>query len=107
MIHDVLNTCKLLCDGTLGTWKTKTLYIYKQLYATPYHTNPQHMTGAYKNISNKEVEMFYQLCILKKLNIIVSIPHIYPIKKNGIVRLLSNFRKLNKGTYWKQFSILK
>ena len=97
MLHDVLNKYEFLLNGIIGTWKTKPVYIELQPGEKPYHDKPYLVTRAHEVISRKEVEILHQIGLSKKENCSYwGAPTFIQPKKNGTVRFLSNFRKLNQ-----------
>ena len=61
MLRDVLNKCDFLFNGTLGTWKTRSVNIELHPGAKPYHYKPYPVTRAHKAVFCKEVERLCQL----------------------------------------------
>lgn len=64
----LLQTFEPLFDGTLEEWKKTEYHINLKEDATPFHTKPIAVPGAYKSAFRKEVNHLCQIGILKKVN---------------------------------------
>ena len=97
MLRDVIYKYEFLFDRTLVTWKKKTVVIELQLGAKLYYEKPYLVPRVHKAVLWKEVEQLCQLGVLQKLNCSVwgSLTFIQP-KRNGTVKFLSDFRKINQ-----------
>ena len=68
MLCDVLNKYEFLFNGTLGTQKTRPVYIELHPGAKPYHAKPYPVPRAHGAVSLKDVEQLCQLEVLKNVN---------------------------------------
>ena len=86
----------------------KLMDIELQSGAKHYHSKPYPVPQSHKASFCKEVELLFQLGVLKKVNCSEwGAPTFTQPKNNETVQLLSNFRKLNQFIHRKQFMIPK
>ena len=104
----LLNKYKFLFDGTLGTWNTNPVNLELKDGATPYHGKPYPVPKIHEKVFREEIERLCKLGVLKKVNDSEwGAPTFIQPKKNGTVRVLSDFRELNKNIKRKPFPIPK
>ena len=107
-LHSLLVKYEFLFDGTLGHWNTRPVDIELQDDAKPYHAKPYPVPRAYEAVFKKEVARLCKLGVLKKVNRSEwAAPTFIQPKKNGTVRFLSDFRKLNQRIKRKPFPLPK
>ncbi len=96
----------MLFDGTLGDWKTKPVSIQLKEGVSPYHGQAFPVPKVHKETIIKEMERLCQLGALERHSASewASPSFIIP-KKDKTVRLLSDFREVNKRLVRKPFPI--
>ena len=106
-LHALLHKYKhLFDDSTLGTWKNKPYNIKLKEGAKPYHSTPFPIPKVHERTLNIELERLVKLGVLKQINASKwAAPTFIISKKDGTVRFISNFCKLNKHVKCKPFPI--
>jgi hypothetical protein len=86
-----------LFDGTLGTWATDPVEFELKEDAQPYHTRAFPIPQIHEATLRKEVDRLVELGVLKKCTdgSEWGFPTFIIPKKNGTVRFVSDFRRLN------------
>jgi hypothetical protein len=97
-----------LFDGTLGHWDTEPVDFELKEGAKPYHAKAYPIPHIHEQTLRKEIDRLVKLGVLKKCSDSewASPTFIIP-KKNGTVRVVSDFRKLNSLLKRKPFPIPK
>ena len=108
-ITDLLDSFPHLFDGSLGTFKNIEPYqIPLQPDAKPIHTRPYTIPQIYQHTVRTEIERLLKLGIIEKD---ISSPWASPCfvipKKNGQVRLVVDYRKLNQQLIRQPFPLPK
>ena len=105
----VLRRYKKIFDGGLGLWKTMPVKLELQPDAVPiYHARPYPIPRSRKATTRKEIEHLCSIGVLEKCNDSKwGAPTFIIPKKNGTVRFISDFRKLNKRLKRKPFPLPK
>jgi hypothetical protein len=95
-----------LFDGTLGKWNQDPIKLELKEGATPYHARPFPIPKCHTETLKMEVERLVEIGVLKKVNRLEwAAPSFIIPKKDGTVRLIDNFRELNKWIKQKPFPI--
>ena len=104
----LLRRYETLFDGTLGDWKLKPVSLELREGSVPYSTRPYPIPEKYFTTSRKEVERLCEIGVLKRQRESewVSPTFITP-KKDQTVRVVSDFRRLNKMLVRKPFPLPK
>ena len=86
-----------LFDGTLGDWKTSPVHLELKEGIKPYHGKAYPVPHIHKDVLKKEVDRLEKIGVLKweKDSQWASPTFIIP-KSNGQVRVISDFREVNK-----------
>ena len=93
----LLRKYEFLFDGTLGTWNTKPVDLKIQKDAKPVYSKPFPIPRSQEETLKREVKRLVKLGVLRKINRSEwSSPSFIIPKKNNQVRVVSDFRKLNK-----------
>ena len=67
-LKKLLEKCKELFDGTVGTWKGKPYRIQLKEGATPHHSEPHTIPKAYKDVLKNEVKRLVKIGMLRGIN---------------------------------------
>ena len=91
--------------GTLDKYTGSIYTLELKEDAKPYHAKPLTIPNIHETILKKEVDRLIKMEVLKKIHSLPSaaITFIIP-KNNSTVRLISDFRELNKTIKTKNFS---
>ena len=86
-----------LFDGTLGEWQGKEVFLKLKPNVQPYHTRPSPVPQIHEQTLRKEVKRLVELGVLERCSESewAAASFIIP-KKNGQVRIVTDFRKLNE-----------
>jgi hypothetical protein len=107
-LYAMLKEREHLFDGTLGKWKMGSYEIELRDGATPYHARAFPIPKAYTKTLRVEVDRLCEVGVLKKVNQSEwAAPTFIIPKKDGTVRFISDFRKLNKRIKRKPYPIPK
>jgi transposase InsO family protein len=86
-----------LFGGGLGTLKIKPIRLELSAEAKPYHARAFPVPQAYESVTKKEIERLTQIGVLRKSHDSEwAAPTFIQPKKTGDVRVLTDFRQLNK-----------
>ena len=109
MLLKVLQKFEPLFDGTLGDWKTKPVSLPVKPGATPYHGRAYPVPKVHLTVLKKELQRLCDLGVLEwqPSSEWGSPSFIIPKPKNNTVRLLSDFREVNKRIVRKPFPLPK
>ena len=92
----------------MGTWNTKPYEIELKEGAKPYHTRPYPIAKINEKVFYDEIMRMCELGILRQINQSEwGAPTFCQAKKNGTIRVLSDFRELNKLIKRKPYPIPK
>ena len=104
----LLRKYEVLFDGTLGDWKGSEVGLELQPDATPYHGRPYPIPHIHEQATRTEVRRLVSLGVLEECHDSEwGAPSFIIPKKNGTVRFISDFRKLNAMLKRKPFPIPK
>ena len=105
----LLQRYETLFDGTLGDFKTEPVHLeLKKGEETPVHSRPYPVPHVHEATLKKEVERLVSLGVLRQdSDSEWASPTFIIAKKQGTVRVLTDFRKLNKKLVRKPFPIPK
>jgi hypothetical protein len=108
-LHTLLNKCtSSLFDGSLGTWTGEPYNIELKQDATPYHARIFPIPKVHEQTLKMEVNRLVELGVLKKVNRSEwEAPTFIIPKKDGTVRFISDFHKLNLRIRHKPYPIPK
>ncbi len=107
-LYRLLTRYEPLFDGTLGTWAGDPYDIELKDGAKPYHARAYPIPKIHEAVLKKEIERLVKLGVLKKINRSEwAAPTFIIPKKDGSVRILTDFRELNKWIKRKPFPIPK
>ena len=105
---EVLMEFEDLFDGTLGDWDTEHVSFEIKEGAKPYHGRAFPIPKAHKETILKEIKIIIELGVLEwQLFSEWAAPSFIQPKTNGIVRILTDFRELNKLLVRKPFPLPK
>ena len=97
-----------LFDGTLGDWKGTDINLELQENAKPYHAKPFPVPQVHEATLKKEIERLCKLGVLERDHDSEwAAPTFIIPKKNGSVRFISDFRRLNTMLKRKPYPIPK
>jgi len=104
----LLRKYETLFDGTLGEWKGTDIDLELRDDAKPYHARPFPIPQVHEGAMRREVERLCALGVLEEDNDSEwGAPSFIIPKKNGTVRFISDFRKLNTMLKRKPYPIPK
>ena len=96
-LHKLLKKYETLFDGTLGTWKTKPYEVELKDGAKPYHARPYPIAKINEKVFYDKIMRMCDIGILRQINESEwGAPTFCQSKKNGTIRVLSDFCELNK-----------
>ena len=96
-LHDTLSEYSDHFDGTLGKWNMGAYEIELRPDASPYHARAFPIPKAYTDTLKREVERLEKAGVLKRVNRSKwAAPTFIIPKKDGSIRFISDFHKLNK-----------
>ena len=105
---EVLLEFEDLFDGTLGDWKTKPVSFELKRDAKPYHSRAFPIPHKHRETIMKEVKRLVELGVLEwQPTSEWAAPSFIQPKKNGTVRFLTDFRRLNERLVRKPFPLPK
>ena len=105
---EVLLEFEDLFDGTLGDWKTKPVSFELKRDAKPYHSRAFPIPRKHRETIMKEVKRLVELGVLEwQPTSEWAAPSFIQPKKNGTVRFLTDFRRLNERLVRKPFPLPK
>jgi transposase InsO family protein len=109
LLHTLLNKYESLFDGTLGNWNTAPTDIdLKDPECEPYHARPYPVPHSQEKKLRDEVDRLVELKVLRKVNRSQWAAPMFTIpKKDGTLRSIADFRKLNERIKRKPFPIPK
>ena len=108
MLLKVLTDFEPLFDGTLGDWKTKPVSLQVKTDVTPYHGRAYPVPKVHLKVLKKELQRLCDLGVLEwQPSSEWASPSFIISKKNKTVRLLSDFREVNKRLVRKPFPLPK
>ena len=108
LLLKLLRDFEELFDGTLGEWRTKPVSLELKAGAKPYHAKAFPIPQIHELPTKKECERMCKIGVLRKANESEwAAPAFIIPKKNGTVRFLSDFRKLNAVLKRKPYPIPK
>ena len=108
MLLKVLTDFEPLFDGTLGDWKTKPVSLQVKTDVTPYHGRAYPVPKVHLKVLKKELQRVCDLGVLEwQPSSEWASPSFIISKKNKTVRLLSDFREVNKRLVRKPFPLPK
>ena len=97
LLMALLGKHEALFDGTLGEWKGDPVDIKLKPDATPYHTKAYPIAHIHEATFKKDLDRLESIGVLKKINRSEwAAPAFIIPKKDGRVRFVSDFRRLNK-----------
>jgi transposase InsO family protein len=97
-----------LFDGTLGLWRDEVYDIELKRDAKPYHARAYPVPKAYENTLKLEIDRLCKIGVLRKVNRSEwAAPTFIIPKKDGTVRVIADFRKLNENIVRRPFPIPK
>jgi hypothetical protein len=96
-----------LFDGTLRNFETSDVKFNLKEDAKPYHAKAFPVPKIHHDTLKHEIEQLVSLGILKRCSSEWAAPTFIIPKKNGTVRLISDFRKLNEQLKRKPYHIPK
>ena len=97
-----------LFGGGLGTLNIKPVHLELSANAKPYHARPFPIPQAYEAVTKKEIERLVRIHVLRKCyESEWAAPTFIQPKKTGDVRVLTDFRQLNKFLVRKPFPLPK
>jgi transposase InsO family protein len=103
-----LNKHKRLFGGGLGTLSIKPIRLELQSDAKPYHARPFPVPQAFEGVTKKEIARLTLIGVLRKCHESEwAAPTFIQPKKTGDVRVLTDFRQLNKYLKRKPFPLPK
>jgi hypothetical protein len=101
---EVLQEFEDLFDGTLGDWKTKPVNLELKNGTTPYHGRAFPIPKVHTETILKEIKRLVELGVLEwQPTSEWAAPSFIQPKKNGTVRFLMDFRRLNERLVRKPF----
>ena len=108
MLLELLQNFEELFDGTLGDWDCKPVSFQLKEGAQPYHGRPFPIPKKHMETTKKEVQRLCDLGVLKWQDDSqwASPTFIIP-KKDNTVRVVSDFREVNKRIVRKPFPLPK
>ena len=93
-----------LFDGTLGTWKNKTLSLNLKPDAKPYYACSFPIPKCYELTLRQEADRLVKIGVLKKVNRSEwAAPTFIIPKKDNTIRFISDFRELNKNILYQKY----
>jgi hypothetical protein len=96
-LNDLLQRYRHLFDGTLGTWRSTPYAIQLRENVQPYHAKPFPIPRIHEQTLKVELQRLCDIGVLRRINHSKwAAPTFVIPKKDGSVRFISNFRKLNK-----------
>ena len=105
---DVLQEFEDLFDGTLGDWNTEPVSFEMKKDAKPYHSRAYPIPKFHKETIMKEVRRLVEIGVLEwQPTSEWAAPSFIQPKKNGTVRFLTDFRRLNERLVRKPFPLPK
>ena len=105
---EVLLEFEDLFDGTLGDWKTEPVSFELKRDAKPYHSRAFPIPRKHRETIMKEVKRLVELGVLEwQPTSEWAAPSFIQPKKNGTVRFLTDFRRLNERLVRKPFPLPK
>ena len=105
---EVLLEFEDLFDGTLGDWKTEPVSFELKRDAKPYHSRAFPIPHKHRETIKKEVKRLVELGVLEwQPTSEWAAPSFIQPKKNGTVRFLTDFRRLNERLVRKPFPLPK
>ena len=105
---EVLLEFEDLFDGTLGDWKTEPVSFELKRDAKPYHSRAFPIPHKHRETIMKEVKRLVELGVLEwQPTSEWAAPSFIQPKKNGTVRFLTDFRRLNERLVRKPFPLPK
>ena len=108
MLLELLNEFEDLFDGTLGDWKTEPVSFELKRDAKPYHSRAFPIPRVHKETIMTEVKRLVEIGVLEwQPTSEWAAPSFIQPKKNGTVRFLSDFRRLNEWLVRKPFPLPK
>ena len=109
LLLEVLTKFEPLFDGTLGDWKTKPVSLPVKPGVTPYHGRAYPVPKIHLKVLKRELQRLCDLGVLEwqPSSEWGSPSFIIPKPKNNTVRLLSDFREVNKRIVRKPFPLPK
>ena len=108
MLLEVLEEFEDLFDGTLGDWKTEPVSFELKRDAKPYHSRAFPIPRVHKETILKEIKRLVELGVIEwQPTSEWAAPSFIQPKKNGTVRFLTDFRRLNERLVRKPFPLPK
>ena len=105
---ELLNEFEDLFDGTLGDWNTEPVSFELKPDAKPYHSRAFPIPKVHKETILKEINRLVELGVLEwQPTSEWAAPSFIQPKKNGTVRFLTDFRRLNERLVRKPFPLPK
>ena len=102
----LLHRYEILFDGTLGKWNTKPVELEVKPESPPFHGKAYPVPQVHEATLKKEVQRLEKLGVLKRCaDSEWAAPTFIIPKKDGTVRFISDFRKLNLALRRKPFPI--
>ena len=96
-LNDLLQRYRHLFDGTLGTWRSTPYAIQLRENVQPYHAKPFPIPRIHEQTLKVELQRLCDIGVLRRINHSEwAAPTFVIPKKDGLVRFISDFRKLNK-----------
>ena len=96
-LYKLLKSYEPLFDGTLGTWNCRPVSLELKANAVPEHSRPYPVPRSQETVFKEECDRLCKIGVLHKCNESEwAAPTFIVPKKNGTVRFLSDFRRLNK-----------
>ena len=97
LLNDLLIKHEALFDGTLGTWRNEVYEIKLKPGAKPYHAKAYPIPKAYEKTLRVEMDRLCKIGVFRKVNRSTwAAPTFIIPKKDGTVRVIADFRKLNE-----------
>ena len=94
---DVLKAYPDMYEGAIGTLNIKPVHFELKPNAIPFHARPFPVPKAYENLTKEECKRFSKDQIwYHTLNSVWAAPSFIVPKKTGDVRVVTDFRELNK-----------
>ena len=107
-LYELLNKYKEIFDGQLSTWNTEPVEFEFQEGAKPHNQRHFPVPHIHKSTFKKELYRLVKVGVLEQVKESEwGAPTFIIAKKNGQVRFISDFRKLNKSIISRTKNILK
>ena len=108
LLLEVIKRFETILEGTLGDWKTKPVSLQVRPESTPYHGRAFPVPKIHQVVLKKELKRLCELGVLEwQPSSEWASPSFIIAKKNNTVRLLSDFRQVNKRLVRKPFPLPK